>query len=111
MAKTRLGMGVMVVVDVGASFGRSDAPIDQAATCDLKEASESGFRPTCSISARPDTGTGMSVIPSRKVCGSLFRRARGSKMVSIGATFKFAMVFTRPAACLAEVSVAKYAKG
>lgn len=106
MAKTRLGMGV---VDVVASFGRSDAPIDQAATCDLKEASESGFRPTCSISARPDTGTGMSVIPSRNVCGSLFKRARGPKMVNIGATF--AMIFPRPAACLAEVSVAKYAKG
>ena len=100
-------MGVMVVVVV-ASFGRSDAPIDQAATCDLKEASESGSRPTCSTSTRPDTGTGLPVIPSRNVCGSLFRRARGPKMVNIGVTF--AMVFSRPAACLTEVSVAKYTK-
>jgi hypothetical protein len=105
MAGTRLGMGVMVMV---ASFGRSDAPVDQAATCDLKEASESGFRPTCSISTRPGTGTGMAVIPSRKVCGSLFRRARSPKMVNIGVTF--AMVFTRPAACWQRDVLAKYTK-
>lgn len=72
---------------VMALFKRgSDAPIDQAATCDLKKASESSFRTTCSTSSRLATGTGMRAI--REVCGTFFRRARSPKMIDIGATFE-----------------------
>lgn len=79
-----------------ALFGRFDPPIDQAATCDLEEASESSFRTTFNISTHPATGTGMGVV--RKGCGTFDGRARSPKMVNVGVTFAAS---TRTAVCLA----------
>lgn len=78
-----------------ALFGRFDSPIDQAATGDLEEASESSFRTTCNIPTRLATGTGMGVVQKR--CGTFDGRVRSPKMVSVGVTFAAS---TRTVVCL-----------
>ncbi len=76
------------------SFERSDAPVDQTATCDLEEATESGLQRTCGISVHLAARMEMTVV--RKVFDG---RGRNPRMVSIGWTFTAA--FTRLAVCLA----------